>query len=169
MKKKKGWWRGKKKKIEPNTDDTAVVLWKGEQEGYCGCPHVIGKEPQYLPSLSIIKAATAVEQPALKCDWRSFDEADGQLQGSRLLGRHWPARERERASEVGEGRVVVRRTGRRRVRAAKNIRRLNLDTFNSSGFVFSKVLDHYRRLWFLFFSLFQHVSGKNCKKKMPQV
>lgn len=88
---------GVKKKKEPNTDDTAAALWKGEQEGYCGCPHVIGKEPQYLPSLSIIKAATAVEPPALKRDWRSFDEADGQLQGSRLLGRHWPARERERA------------------------------------------------------------------------
>lgn len=86
---------GGDKKKKKNSDDSATALWNGEQEGYCGCPHLIGKEPQYLPSPSIIKAVTAVEKPApaLKHDWHSFDEADGQLQGSRLLGRHWPERE----------------------------------------------------------------------------
>lgn len=98
------------------------MLWNGEQEGYCGCPLLIGKEPQYLPSPSIIKAMTAVEKPtaARKHDWHSFDEADGQLQGSRLLGRHWPGG----GSDWRGGWGLVRRTGKRRVRAAKNIRRL---------------------------------------------
>lgn len=63
---------------------TGRILWLSSSHG---------KEPWYLPSLSIIITLTAVKKPAtLKYDWHSFGEADGQLQTSRLSGRYWPPR-----------------------------------------------------------------------------
>lgn len=146
---------GEKKK---NSDDSATALWNGEQEGYCGCPQLIGKEPQYLPSPSIIKAVTAVEKPApaLKHDWHSFDEADGQLQGSRLLGRHWPEREsdwRGRRGGLWEGRArdaseLLRILGGWWAAASRCLLLLWL--------TFSEALSHYCSLcfWGVFFPFF---------------
>lgn len=108
---------------------------------------------------------TAVEKPApaLKHDWHSFDEADGQLQGSRLLGRHWP--ERERVTGGGRG-VVVRRTGKRRVRAAKNMggwRAAASWCLLLLWLTFSEALSHYCRLCFwVFFSFFWVHVEKSC-------
>lgn len=102
---------------------------------------VIGKEPQYLPLLSIIKVVTAAEKPALQHDWHLFDEADGQFARKKSI-RQTLTPERDL---WGGARDIAKNIGMQTSCHAV--------TTDSSWFFFSKGLSDYRHLW-RFFSLF---------------